>query len=477
MKIARNKFLTHNGGMGEVLKIALPLVLASSAHAINLLSDRIMLDYYSDTAVAGSMSGGLTSFTLSCFFLGIINYTGTFVAQYSGAGASRRVGAAVWQGIILALIGGVILMTGYLWGGHLFAAIGHDPAVVAEESRYFRVLALGGIIVLLFPAFCAFWGGRGKTGMIMAANFLITSLNIPFNYALIFGHWGFPELGIAGAAWGTNLSALAGCLMLGGFFLLPESSRRHFRTCGKIFDWELFKRLIRFGMPNGTQFALDLASFNIFILVLGRYGMVMQAAASIAFGLNSLALTPMLGIGQTVGILVGQSIGARDITHAKRSVASARNLVLIYLVCMASVFVVFPELALWGFSNRNPEVTATAKTILKVIAGYMVFDGLFIVYSNAIRAAGDTFYSMIAGTTMALGMQAAPAFILGYFRITVWAIWICDVVYIITAGTVFYLRYHAGKWTKMKVIEDAAFQDKRGKSGKEIDSPLTGIIS
>ena len=296
--------------------------------------------------------------------------------------------------------------------------------------------------------------------MIMAVNLTTTALNVPFNYVLIYGNLGFPELGIAGAAWGTNLSALVSCLILSGFFFLPSSSRRHFGTCSKIFDWELFKRLIRYGMPNGIQFALDLASFNIFIIVLGRYGMVIQAGASIAFGLNSLAFTPMIGIGQTVSILVGQCIGAQDIEHAKRSVRSARNLVWIYMAFMGLIFVLRPELVLWGFSNKNPEVIETAKIMLKFISCFLLFDGLFIVYSNAIRAAGDTLFSMLAGTSMALLMQATPSIVLGYFKINVWIIWICIVVYIVTAGTVFYLRYRGGKWTHMKVIEDTAFGKK-----------------
>ena len=462
MKLDRNKFLSHHGSMWEILKIALPLVLASSAHAVNLLADRIMLEHYSAEAVAGSMAAGLTSFTLSCFFLGIIGYTGTFVAQYYGANAKDRVGTAVWQGIFLSMIGGCLLASGWFWGGWLFSQFGHDPSVVAQEVEYFRLLSLGGILLLLNSAFCAVWGGRGKTGMIMTVNLITTALNVPFNYALIYGRWGCPELGIAGAAWGTNLSALASCLILGGFFFLPASSRRHFGTCSRIFDWGLFKRLIRYGTPNGIQFALDLASFNVFIIVLGRYGVAIQAGASIAFGLNSLAFTPMIGIGQTVSILVGQSIGAQDIEHARRSVASARNLVLIYMAFMGLIFIFRPELVLWGFSGRNPEAIAIAKIMLRFIACFLLFDGLFIVYSNAIRAAGDTLFSMIAGTSMALLMQATPSIVLGYFKINVWLIWVCIVIYIITAGTVFYLRYRGGKWTRMKVIEDSAF--KKGKT-------------
>ena len=156
MKKQKNEFLEHNGGMWEVLKIAFPLILAASAHAVNLLSDRIMLDFYSDEAVAGSMAAGLTSFTLSCFFLGIIGYTGTFVAQYYGAGATDRVGTAVWQGIFLSLIGGVILATGWFWGGWLFSLFGHDPKVVGQETAYFKLLSLGAVLLLLNSALFSF---------------------------------------------------------------------------------------------------------------------------------------------------------------------------------------------------------------------------------------------------------------------------------------------------------------------------------
>lgn len=456
MKRSNNEFLNHEGRIRDVLKIAFPLVLAASAHALNLLSDRIMLSRYSEEAIAGSMAAGLTAFALSCFFLGIIGYTGTFVAQYFGAGAKERVGTAVWQGIFLSLIGGGILATGWFWGRGLFSLFGHDPGVLEQEAVYFKLLSVGSIFLLLNTAFASFWGGRGKTGMVMFVNILITALNIPFNYGMIYGNWGLPELGIAGAAWGTNLSAATGCLVYAWFFFVPRSSRRHFKTCSRIFDWDLFCRLIRYGLPNGIQFSLDLISFNVFIIVLGRYGKEVQAATSIAFGLNSIGFTPMIGIGQTVGILVGQCIGAQDIPHAKKSVSSARSVVLMYMACIALVFVIYPEPVLWMFSIQNPEILRITKNMLRFCACFMLFDGLFIVYTNAIKAAGDTLFAMIAGTSLALVMQAAPSIVLGYYKVNVWILWSCLVFYVVTAGTVFYLRYRSGKWTTMKVIEDEA---------------------
>ena len=137
MKIQKNQFLSTEGGLFEVLRIALPLIMGAAAHALNLLADRVMLSHYSEEAVAASLTGGLTGFTIACFFLGTIGFTGSFVAQYSGAGATERVGTAVWQGIFLSLIGGAILATGYFWAEPLFALFRHEPEVTAQEMYCF----------------------------------------------------------------------------------------------------------------------------------------------------------------------------------------------------------------------------------------------------------------------------------------------------------------------------------------------------
>lgn len=456
MKIQKNQFLSTEGGLFEVLRIALPLIMGAAAHALNLLADRVMLSHYSEEAVAASLTGGLTGFTIACFFLGTIGFTGSFVAQYSGAGATERVGTAVWQGIFLSLIGGAILATGYFWAEPLFALFRHEPEVTAQEIRYFKILSLGNVLLLLNAALGAFWSGRGKTVMVMSISFLITLMNVPFNYALIYGNWGAPELGIAGAAWGTNLSALVGCIVYACFFFIPRSSRRHFNTCSNIIDWGLLWRLIRFGVPNGFQFFVDLSAFNIFVIVVGTYGKDIGAATAIAFGLNSIAFTPILGIGQTVAILVGQSIGANDVHRAKKSVKSARNLTLIYMGLMAVFFVLLPQVPLALFDQSNPEVIRLTKVMLCFISVYLLFDGMSIIYSSAIKAAGDTFFAMLAGMTMAFLGLAVPSLIFAKLGMSVWYIWGTIVIYIVICGIVFYARYLGDKWTHMKVIENTA---------------------
>ena len=458
MDVKKSDFLTNNGGLLAVLKVALPLILSSSCHAVNMFMDRLMLTRYSQPSAAAALTGGLTSFTLQCFFVGAVGYAGTFVAQYSGANQTKRVGTAVWQGIFIALIGALFMAGCCLWTPYLFKALNHDPAVEQQETTYFIWLALGCSVFLLQQALSCFWSGRGKTTMVLLVSILVTLLNLPLNYMFIYGKWGSPELGTAGAALGTILAAAGGLLIYAiGFFGL-KSSREHFGTCRNIVDWEMFGRMLKYSSPNGAQLLMDLAAFNVFILVLSLYGVQVQEASSIVFGINNLSFCPIMGIGMTASILVGQSVGAKNIPHAKKSVRSARTLMLIYMSLMMILFIFLPDLVLKPFVRAGDaaqvETIRLARIMLLFIAAYLFGDGLVLVYSNAVRGAGDTKYIMNLTTIMAWGAFAIPCVIMYFIGLSVWWLWGCMSVYVLLFGFFCYRRYRSGKWTKMKVIEE-----------------------
>ena len=458
MKLYKSDFLTNDGSILNVLRVALPLILSSSCHAVNMFMDRLMLTRYSQSSAAAALTSGLTSFTLQCFFVGAVGYAGTFVAQYSGAKQNKRVGTAVWQGIFLALAGALFMAICCLWVPYLFGALNHEPEVEKQENIYFTWLALGAGVFLGQQALSCFWSGRGKTMMVLIVSILITVLNLPLNYAFIYGKFGCPEMGTAGAALGTVLAAVGGLLIYAiGFFGL-KSSRKHYNTCKNMFDWEMFKRMIKYSTPNGIQLMSDLAAFNVFIIVLSLYGVQVQEASSIVFGINSLAFCPIMGIGMTASILVGQSVGANDIPHAKKSVRSARMIMIIYMSIMIILFTVFPDVVLDPFVRAGDtaqlEAMRLARIMLLFIAAYLFGDGLVLVYSNAVRGAGDTKYMMYLTIVMAWGFFAIPCIIMRMLGCSVWYLWGCLSLYILLFGFLCYRRYRGGKWTKMKVIEE-----------------------
>ena len=451
------------GGLFQVLNVATPLILASAGHAMNLFFDRVMLAKYSREAVSAALPAGVTSFTISCFFLGVIGYANSFVAQYTGAEAEHRVGPSIWQAFWLSLVGGTLLATGYYWAEPMFRLMGHSESVQAQEVSYFRILSLGAFIPLMQNAFSAFWAGRGKTLFVMINNFVVTGLNIPLNYAFIFGNWGAPELGIAGAAIGTILAALAGLILYLIFFFLKKE-RKRYATWPPVFDKELFTRMLRYGTPSGVQLFLDLVAFNIFVIMLGWVGsseeekIVTQEASTIALSINSISFTPMIGLGQAVGVLVGQSVGAGKIANACRSVRTSRTLTLFYTGIMALLFFFYPDpfinLFVRSGDAGQAETMEVVRTFMRFIAAFTMFDATVIVFSGAIKGAGDTKFAMYTNVSLAFLLCVLPCIIAWKLQWSANAYWIILDVYITTCALVFVWRYLQGKWKKMHVIED-----------------------
>ena len=148
MKLYKSDFLSNDGSLLNVLRVALPLILSSSCHAVNMFMDRLMLTRDSQPSAAAAMTSGLTSFTIQCFFVGLVAYSGTFVAQYSGANKPERVGTAVWQGIFIALLGGSFMVCTTFFAPMLFGSFHHTPAVTEQEITYYTWLACGAVIFL-----------------------------------------------------------------------------------------------------------------------------------------------------------------------------------------------------------------------------------------------------------------------------------------------------------------------------------------
>jgi MATE family multidrug resistance protein len=409
---------------------------------------------------------------MSCIFLGIVGYAGVFVAQYTGAKQYAKAGKAVWQAIFLALAGGVLMASTTLFAKDLFRWFGHAESLQDMQITYYVLLSYSGFVPLVTAALSTFWSGRAKTRMIMVINLLITSLNIPLNAMLIFGwqtRWfTIPELGIAGAAWGTIGAGTAGMLIYLTAFFLP-GNRKKFNTSGNPLDWDIFKRLIRFGTPNGIQLVLDLATFNIFVVLLGKISEDVLTASTVSMSAYSLAFNPMIGFGQAASILVGQGVGAKDIPFAEKSVRSCLFLVLTYSILMLIIFTCFPGWICRMFDLENANVMRLSRYMLIFTSGYLFFDAPNILFGNAVKGAGDTRFVMWAGIALGWVIFAIPCIAVYMFfsgqwaishfgldtarEINVWTLWsICN-FYIAMLGATFYCRYRHGKWKKMNVID------------------------
>lgn len=449
------------GSFAELMRIALPLVLSSGSLSLMTFVDRMFLTWYSTDALAAAMPAGMLHWTLMSVLIGTATYVNTFVAQYDGAGRADRAAASVWQGVYLSLLAGFSVVLIAPFSQEIFASklIGHPPEVAALEAEYFGVLCVGAVPMVLAATLSAYFSGRGETLVLLYVNLLVSVLNGLFDWLLVFGIGPFPRWGMAGAAWATVGSNVVA--MLCYFVLIHRSPAA--RAAGFFsrwrFDRELFGRLLRFGLPTGFQWLVDIAAFAVFLLFVGKLGTVELAATNLAFNLNSLAFIPMFGMGTAVMTLVGRRVGEGRPELAVRTTWLAFAGAGAYMLLFAALYVLVPDLILWPIAKGTPAaeygpLRDVAVVLLRFVALYAFFDGMAIVFGSAIRGAGDTRFSLVFTLICGWSLMVVPTFaVWRWYGGSLLASWTACTVYIIVYGVGLLLRFQQGRWKSMRVTE------------------------
>lgn len=453
--------LLDEGGYQEVLHLAFPLILSMGSWSIMHFLDRVFLTWYDRDSLAAALPAGLLNYVFGCFFLGTSGYLNTFVAQYSGAEQPKRVGASVWQGIYFSIIAGFIMLAFIPVAGSLFKWIGHDPNIQALETSYFKILCFMGGPAIMMAAVSSFFSGRGDTWTVMWVNIMATVVNGLLDYAWIFGVWGFPRWGIQGAAWATVIAHFFGAALFMALMLRPNFQEVYHTLKAWRLDWVLFRRIIRFGMPNGIQLMLETLGFTLFALLVGRLGTVSLAAINLTFSINTLAFLPMVGMGVAVSTLVGRYLGKDKPDLAETSTKSALYLSLIYMGMMSVGYLVIPEFFLKPFAIHSDlealePVMSICIVLLRFVAVYSIFDAFYIVFSSAIKGAGDTWFVMWVTTLVSWCVMVVPVYLA--CNVFGWGLYVAFSflsAYIIFLSIIFLFRFRGRKWQSMLVIEGA----------------------
>jgi MATE family multidrug resistance protein len=448
------------GGYNEFLRVAIPLIVSTSVWTMQQFIDRMMLTWYSPSALAASMPEGILNFTLVCVFMGTASYAGTFIAQYYGAGMHKKIGPILWQGIYLALSGAGILVLCAFPAKTLFAVIGHNQAVQEQEVTFYSILCFGSAGPLLGSVLSSFYFGRNKNWTPVWINMIALIVNALLDYVLIFGIGPFPRMGITGAAYATVIASAVSALFFLFMIFSSANNNAYHTLSGWRFNTRLFLRLVRFGLPSGIQFFIDIAGITFFILCVGRIGTAELAASNIAFNINMFSFMPMIGCSIAVSMLVGQYVGDKNIPLAMRSVSSAFHITFTYMTLVACSFVLLPHVFLYPFASyADPasfeKIGSITVILLRFVALYSIFDTMTLIFSSAIKGAGDTKFVMYMISIVALFLLIIPTYLsIVVFKAGLYTSWIFVTLYISVLGLAFLMRYRNGAWKKMRVIEE-----------------------
>ena len=451
-KIYRTHF-EGAGGIKQLFVIAYPVIISNASMAAMMLIDRWYLAHVSKSHMAAAMTGGLMVFACLSFFVGTINYTNALVAQYLGAGRKHNCSAAVVQSMVLVLLSiPVIGILSYL-GPQFLSLFGHAPEQFRLEGIYFQILLWSGILVLMRVSLTGFFAGIGRTRVVMIANVVSLFVNAGSNYIFIFGGFGIPPLGIVGAGIGTSLGRLVGFLILLAVYL-SAGNRKEFQTHKTwCFNPPVFRKLIRFGLPTGVDLMLNTGAFNIFVQLFHAYGATVAAAVTITFNWDMVAFIPMLGFNIATMSLVGRNVGAKRPELAKKAAYSGLKLAYVYAGGLVILFLLLPTQLAAVFAPESvadgySEVLPLATVMIRLAAVYVLADATTLVFSGALRGAGDTKWVMYASIAIHWIMVCGVFIAVKILQIKPITVWFMFVLFVLSLGVTMFLRFHSNKWQK-----------------------------
>ncbi len=433
----------------ELLRLSLPMVVSQGAYAVMVFTDRWFMSQLDAVHIAATLGGGVASFFCISLFVGIFSYANALVAQYFGAGEYEKCPRVVTQGSIMVVASLPVLAIATYFVGDLFDAIGHDPSQVKLERVYFYILMSGSVFTLLKICIASYFSGIGRSKVVMISDVAGMLLNVPLSYALIFGKAGLPEMGIAGAALGTVISS-AFALALFYSFYLARQHREHFKVLNSFqLDRGILKRYLRLGIPSGFELFMNVATFNLFLLMFQSYGIAQGAAMAIVFNWDMLSFVPMIGLNIGVMSLIGRFVGANDMDKANQVIAAGFVMAIAYSGTLGILFINYrvPLVEIFATPTGDfSEISDLASYMMIGLSTYVIADAMLLIAGGALRGAGDTRWLMVTSISLHLLMLIAQYFIIMVYDYGPKASWWAFVAMLIALAIIYMYRLLGDVW-------------------------------
>jgi MATE family multidrug resistance protein len=404
------------------LLLSVPLILTNLAQTVITATDVVILGWAgADYLAAGALATNLY-FALLIFGIGLVSAVSPMVARERGRNrhsvreVRRTVRQGFWASVALAVPFWIILWHTeqvLLW----FGQDPHLAELAAENMRGLQWAILPFLWYLVLRSFIAALERPAWSLVVGIAGVVFNALIV---WALVFGHFGLPALGMFGAGIGSTLSA---CLMFLGMVLVCRLDRqfRRYHVFGRFWrpDWARFRALGRLGLPMAVAVGLEVTVFNAAVFLMGLIGASEVAAHAIAIQVASLCFMVPLGFSQAVTVRVGIAYGAGDADGISRAGWTPFVLGVGFMTCTAILMLVMPDALIGVFLDRadpkNTEVIALAVSFLGIAALFQVFDGAQAIAGGMLRGMHDARVPMIYAALGFWGVGLSLSVVLGFW--------------------------------------------------------------
>ena len=432
------------------LAVAVPVILSQLGQVVVQFADSMMVGRLGATQLAS------VSFAGAIFMVGMMFIMGTslgltpLVGQSAARGEHRKCANLFQNSFVMnLLLGGLIILI--MFGGSFYMHLmGQDSEVVAYGVPYFRIMLVSLIPMLVFFSFKQFMEGIGNTRVAMIITIVTNVINIALNYVLIYGKFGFPELGVLGAAYATLIARILMPLAFIAVFLKRNSLKRYLLFFNKAsFSFSSVKNLFNVGMPIGGQILVEQIAFGFTTIMAGWLGAITLASHQIAMNISTMVFMILCGLSAGTTIRVSHQYGLGKIEDMQKAAVASYHLTIFSVAICDILILLFRSQIPLLFTN-DQEVIKMAADLMIILSIYLLPDGLQNVALGALRGIADVkapmIYAVISYLLLNIPIGYFCGFVLGY---GVMGVWVGFIAGLSAASVLFMLRFRK----KAKIYE------------------------
>ena len=437
-----------------LLLLAWPIVISRSSQVIVGVTDAVLVADLGEASVAATTTGALNTMAVLIFPMAICFIVSSFSSQLFGRGdlaGARRYG---FYGLIVAALTEVVCIGGTFLVAPLLAHFDYSPEVRSLMIDYLAVRLLSGGAAVGIEALANYYGGLGNTRLPMVASVTAMVLNVFGNWVFIRGHLGAPAMGVKGSA---LASTLATCFAFGGLLVVfLVQGRKVGVVVPKLSGLELL-RMLKFGIPSGLNWFFEFFAFIFFInVVVAGLGTTALAAMMSVIQISTVSFMPAFGLASAGAILVGQAIGANAKDEAPRIVKLAFICAAIWETLVGALYLTIPTVLLLPFAKDAGalEFLGIGKRLLMLSACWGLFDAAANTLAEALRAAGDTAFTLWMRLAVAWLVFVPGSYCtVRYFNGGDVGAMLWLVGYLVILAGMLWLRFRNGAWRRLELVK------------------------
>ncbi len=419
--------MTYSGHSKAIFTLGLPIIGSHVAQIAITTTDTVMMGWYGVEELAALVLAGSIYFVIFLVGAGFSFAVLPMVANASEVGDDVKVRRITRMGLWISALYALLLIPFMWWSKPLLLALGQEDVTAQFAQDYLRIAGFGLFPALFVMVIKNYLAALERTQFVLWLTVVSALLNVLLNYALVFGNWGAPELGVQGAAIAsvTIVTLSLPVLVVYAKWIMPEHVL--FQRIWAV-DIDALKQVFRLGWPIGLTNLAETGLFTASAIMVGWIGTHELAAHGIALQWAGLTFMVHLGLSNAATVRAGRAIGRDDMLGLKRGGLMVSAMSLGFALIVVAVFVSWPEALIGVFIDSTDaardQIIAVGVGLLTMAALFQIADGIQVIALGLLRGAQDTRVPMIyAGISYwVVGISAGYAFgiVWGYGAVGIW---------------------------------------------------------